>query len=79
MLTTSTTSSEPWRTRSVGPGTEPLYAIIRTVSSPIRLATAAIRSSNVSPSARSTTCVGAASGRPALSVEKVAVALAASW
>ena len=43
---------------------------MRTVSSPRRFATGAIRSSNLSPSPSSTTCDPAASGRPAVSVGK---------
>src|SRR6185503_18406009 len=57
----------PWGIRSVGPGTEPLYANIRTVASPICFLTGRISRSKSSPSASSTSSVLRICGRPRVS------------
>src|SRR4051794_9353927 len=61
-----TTISEPSWTLKVGPGTEPLYASMRTVSTPISFATGAIRRSTDADGATSTTSLSRAAARPSV-------------
>ena len=78
-FSTSTMTSEPSRTFKIGPGIDPLYASMRTVASPSRLATGAIRRSKCSPSDISTNSGAHALGSPDASVGKRSVGSVSAW